>query len=90
MDILNLLHTACQHYGFEIDVCSDGHEALERYVHSVKQYSLVILDLKLNSIGGETIYKSIKEVNPDSKVCIFTASNFRSTSFQGILSFISR
>lgn len=36
-------------------------------------YDLVLLDLKLDSIDGRSIYRKLKERDPSSKICVFTA-----------------
>ena len=50
-------------FSFEIDLCQDGPEALEKL--SVKDYDLVLLDVTMPMMDGMDVLQSIR-LNPDT------------------------
>ena len=64
-------------HGFIVDVAVDDKEALSK----IKGFKadLIILDLKMPCLGGNTFLKTIKQFYPDTEVIILTGStNFDS------------
>jgi len=49
---IKVLKKAIKNYGFEIDECFDGRQALEK-VNSGNQYDLVLMDIMMPDMGGE-------------------------------------
>jgi DNA-binding NtrC family response regulator len=72
-DILQLVQDAFKLYGFETEGYSNPYLALKAFEDASHVYDLVLLDLKLGDVHGETVYNKIKESDPDAKVCVFTA-----------------
>lgn len=49
---IKVLKKAIKNYGFEIDECFDGRQALEK-INSGNQYDLVLMDIMMPDMGGE-------------------------------------
>jgi len=56
--------------GFDVDLASDGYEALE--LIKKKGYDIIITDLKMPKMDGLEVLKWIKENSPKSKVIAIT------------------
>ena len=62
---------------FFVEIAVDGAEALSKIEHF--KPDLIILDLKMPGLGGNTFLKMIKEISPSLEVIILTGStNFDS------------
>jgi DNA-binding NtrC family response regulator len=57
--------------GYEVEISSNGEEALQK--HSHQSYDLVLLDLLMPGLDGMTVLKKMKEVDPGAVVTIITA-----------------
>ena len=80
--------------GFEVDVVSDGVDAITRYGNAFKNndpYELVILDLTIpGGLGGKETIKKILENDPDCKAIVASGysndpilSDYQSYGFKG-------
>lgn len=58
-DIVRALQGALERHGFRTDIAMDGKEALEKIER--KTPDLILLDLMLPEISGETVCKTIKK-----------------------------
>jgi DNA-binding response OmpR family regulator len=59
--------------GYITDIISDGKIAETRIVNRPKDYDLILLDLMLPTMDGETICKNIRALNITVPVLILTA-----------------
>lgn len=68
------LITALLHRDFEVDVASDGHEAIEKLKR--RQYAAILLDLLMPIVDGYGVLDHLQRNNPDmlSRVIVVTAS----------------
>jgi two-component system response regulator VanR len=56
--------------GYQVDICSDGDSALERFYDSI--YQLVILDIMLPGVDGHELLKELRKLH-DTPVLMMTA-----------------
>ncbi len=80
-NLQNLLKQILIDADYAIVTASSGAEALDK-VHK-KMPDLVVLDLGLPDIGGETVCREIKKSYPDMPVIILTAKSSSSDIVQG-------
>jgi two-component system catabolic regulation response regulator CreB len=59
-------------HGFEVDAFNDSALALSKF--KVNYYDIALLDIKMPYIDGFDLYKKIKEMDNNIKVCFLTAS----------------
>ena len=59
-------------HGFEVDVFNDSMLALSKF--KVNYYDIALLDIKMPNIDGFDLYKKIKEMDKNIKICFLTAS----------------
>ncbi len=59
-------------HGFEVDVFNDSTLALSKF--KVNYYDIALLDIKMPYIDGFDLYKKIKEIDNNIRVCFLTAS----------------
>ncbi|HKU84054.1 MAG TPA: response regulator [Candidatus Nitrosocosmicus sp.] len=59
-------------HGFEVDVFNDSMLALSKF--KVNYYDIALLDIKMPNIDGFDLYKKIKEIDKNIKICFLTAS----------------
>lgn len=83
-DTLALLHDAFKAYGFDVDAHRESAGAIRAFSHPNSNYDLVVMDLKLGSIDGRTIYKKFKERDSGFKICILTGLEVDVLAFKEI------
>ena len=59
-------------HGFEVDAFNDSKLALSKF--KVNYYDIALLDIKMPNIDGFDLYKKIKEMDDNIKICFLTAS----------------
>ena len=59
-------------HGFEVDAFNDSKLALSKF--KVNYYDIALLDIKMPYIDGFDLYKKIKEMDDNIKICFLTAS----------------
>lgn len=59
-------------HGFEVDAFNDSMLALSNF--KVNYYDIALLDIKMPYIDGFDLYKKIKEMDNNIRVCFLTAS----------------
>jgi len=76
--IVWVLEKALSGEGFEVDVAMNGKEALEKV--EAKEYSLVIMDIKMPVMDGLTAFRRITELgNPPETIIITAHSSMENT-----------
>lgn len=60
--------------GYEVLLAGDGEEALEIYNENQDKIDIVLLDMLMPRMGGGETYDRMKEINPQIKVIIISAS----------------
>lgn len=69
------LSQGLRHKKYAVDVLYDGKKALSRISHYRNDYDLIILDLMIPSMDGETVCKSVRKLNIMVPILILTARN---------------
>jgi len=72
-DIVTLIKQALQKYGFNIFAFTDPFMALGHFNLNVKDYSIVISDIRMPGMNGYEFVKKIKQIKTEVKVILMTA-----------------
>ena len=79
-DIVLLCKLVLEYEGYEVHTYTDPILALSEYKPSF--YDLIILDIKMPKIDGCELYKKIRAIDQNSKVCFLTASEMYHEPFR--------
>jgi DNA-binding response OmpR family regulator len=60
--------------GFKVDSFTDPLSALENFKEENDMYDLLILDMKMPQMNGFDLYKKIRKIDKNIKICFLTAS----------------
>jgi DNA-binding NtrC family response regulator len=71
-DLTSLIKMALESAGFSVNVFNNCADALRDFKPHF--YDLVMLDIVMPKTDGFDLYKDLKKVDPDVKVCFLTAS----------------
>jgi DNA-binding response OmpR family regulator len=71
-DLTSLFNMALESREFYVDVFNDSAAVLKNFKPHF--YDLVMLDIVLPKMDGFDLYKELKKLDPDVKVCFLTAS----------------
>ncbi|PIQ99035.1 MAG: hypothetical protein COV66_14200 [Nitrospinae bacterium CG11_big_fil_rev_8_21_14_0_20_45_15] len=69
-------------YGYNITLCKDGADALEKIKGSL--FDLLLLDLDMGDISGIDVLKQAKAIDPDVLVMIITGNPSLDTAIQAL------
>jgi CheY-like chemotaxis protein len=67
---LALLKSVFEKAGYRVLPARDGVEAIDTYKRHAKTIDVVLCDMALPSLGGWTVYLSLKEIDPDVKMIL--------------------
>lgn len=70
-DIARLFKRALERAGFIVDMYNDPLQSLSNYRTGI--YDLLLLDIKMPEMNRFELYKRIKQIDDNSKVCFMTA-----------------
>lgn len=70
-DIVDVLKMSFKRSGFRVDAFYDPIEALQKFRSG--KYDLVLIDVRMPILDGFTLYKHMKVIDPQLKVCFMTA-----------------
>lgn len=73
-DINNLFKIFLEHNGYSVNSYTDSVEALNYFEKDI--YDLIILDLKMRKIDGQTLHKKLREIDKNISICIATADQY--------------
>lgn len=82
--ILDVGQLMLQGLGYSVMTAGDGPSAIKIYTELSKEIDLVILDLVMPDMGGEIVYKRIKQIRPDAKV-LFASGHYVGEQAQALL-----
>lgn len=68
--ILNADKAMLTELGYDVLLANGGHEALRLFDENKDRISLIILDLIMPDLGGETVYDRVKASQPDIRVIL--------------------
>ena len=71
-DLTSLFKKALESAGFNVNVFNNSADTLKDFKPHF--YDLVMLDIVMPKMDGFSLYKELKKVDPDVKVCFLTAS----------------
>jgi DNA-binding NtrC family response regulator len=71
-DLTSLFKKALESAGFNVNVFNNSADTLKDFKPHF--YGLVMLDIVMPKMDGFSLYKELKKVDPDLKVCFLTAS----------------
>jgi DNA-binding response OmpR family regulator len=83
-DVDFALKKVLEGYGFEVNSFDDPILALEHFRDN-SFYDLLILDIKMSRMNGINLYRELRKINPEAKVCFLTAGQIYSRTPTGIL-----
>jgi DNA-binding response OmpR family regulator len=83
-DINEALGEVLEMNGFTVDSYEDPFLALERFKPHF--YDLLILDIKMPEINGYGVYRKIKKLDANMKVCFLTAGEMYSEAYSDVIS----
>jgi DNA-binding response OmpR family regulator len=70
-DICMAMRSGLERHGFDVTTFDDPQEALLQF--EAKLYDKIVLDLKMPGMTGVQLAKKIWALEPDAKVCFFSA-----------------
>ncbi len=56
--------------GYSVLTAKDGIEAIDAYKQRLKSIDVVLCDMALPSLGGWTVFMSLREIDPDVKMIL--------------------
>ena len=71
-DLTSLFKKALESAGFSVNVFNNSADALKDFKSHF--YDLVMLDIIMPKVDGFDLYKELRKVDPDVKICFLTAS----------------
>ena len=74
-----LLRDYLQMSGFDVDVYFSSEEASENFQSG--QYSVAILDVLMDGIGGMELYKIISNIDTNIRVCFLTGYDINASDY---------
>ena len=84
-DIVSLIKEALQKFGFRVFVFTNPLMALEHFKLNLKDYSIVISDIRMPEMNGYEFAKRVKEIKTEVKVIFMTAFEFNESEFHRLL-----
>ena len=79
-DLTLFYRMSLEYHGFEVETFNDSRNALSNF--KPNYYDLAILDIKMPNMDGFELYRKIKEIDPNVKVCFLTASELYYQEFR--------
>jgi two-component system NtrC family sensor kinase len=75
--ILHYMRVTLEAWGHQVDVASDGHDALARALGG--RYDLIVTDVRMPQLGGRELYERLRRDAPDmaARVVFFTGDTVR-------------
>lgn len=84
-DIVSIFKQALMNKGFHVIGFTDPLLALEHFQINVKQYGLVISDLRMPGMNGYEFVKKVNEAKPEIKIFLMTAFEIKDAEFRRVL-----
>ncbi len=71
-DVLATYRMFLSNYGYFVDAFNDSEQALANFA-KLKQYSLVVLDIRMPKINGLQLFQRMKAINSKTNIMFVTA-----------------
>lgn len=84
-DIVAIIKQGLKRYGLKVFGFTDPLLALEHFKVNVRDYSLVISDLRMPGMNGFEFIKKVKEMKPEVKIFFMTAFEINDVEFTRVL-----
>jgi PAS domain S-box-containing protein len=68
--IIEVGRAIIENLGYQVLIARSGQEAIEIYTKNREKIDMVILDIIMPVMAGDSIYDKLKEINPDIKVLL--------------------
>src|SRR5918994_6408508 len=81
IEITTFMKLSLQKCGFNVDSFTDPFLALEHLQINIKDYMIVISDIRMPGLNGFEFVRKIREVKPKIKVLLMTAFDNNTTVF---------
>jgi two-component system catabolic regulation response regulator CreB/two-component system response regulator ChvI len=78
--ITNPLKIGLEDLGFRVDSYNDPEEALSKY--EPNRYELIIVDIRMPQMNGFDLFRELKKIDSNAKVCFLTAFDVYEGEFQ--------
>ena len=79
-DITTIAKKGLQRSGFEVDTFNNPLEALSSFKDN--QYDVALLDIRMPSMNGFDLYKKLRKIDSNIKVCFITAFEMYEEEFK--------
>ena len=79
-DLTFIFKEGLEYAGFSVDAFNNSADALKNF--KPRFYDLVMLDIVMPEMDGFDLYKELKKLDPNVKVCFLTASEKYSEDFR--------
>lgn len=79
--VRDVLKAYMEKEGWEVDDTSDGHEAVRKF--DLEQHQLILLDLKLEGMNGESVCSKIREKS-NVPIIMITSKNMENDAVRGL------
>ncbi len=73
MDLANIFKIALQRQGLSVDSFTDPVLALDHFIANDKNYSLILIDLRMPAINGIEFANMVRKLNDKIKIILMTA-----------------
>lgn len=71
-DVRNSTAELLRHYGYRIQACEDGEQAVKIFCMDPADYDLVITDMNMPKMRGDALAKEILAIRPDMAIILLT------------------
>ncbi|HEY7081214.1 MAG TPA: response regulator, partial [Nitrososphaeraceae archaeon] len=79
-DITTSFQLGLQQHGFQVDIFNNPLLAVSNYKAGL--YDLLLLDIRMPLMDGFSLYKEIRKIDNEVKVCFITAYEINDEDFQ--------
>ncbi|NJM20727.1 MAG: PAS domain S-box protein [Richelia sp. SL_2_1] len=92
--ICQITQSSLEAYNYRVLTASNGMEAVEIYAKYQREINVVLLDMMMPEMDGETTIKMLKKINPQVKIVAISGlvlnSSIEQVSNQGVEAFMSK
>ena len=68
--VVSVIRRALEHGGYDVDMCSGGHEALK--IYAPNRFKLVLLDVMMPDLDGVEVLRHLRKLDPKVQVMMMT------------------